>query len=253
MEMGTITTSLITLAALFGGALFGMFLHSRLPEHHLNEDSIRIVNLGSGIIATMAALVLGLLVASAKGNFDTQNNEVLDASAKIAVLDRVLSQYGSDSKPARERLREIVEHAAHRLWPENRSAQGHLSNDSQGANDLLNMIQNLPAANDAQRNMKGQVLSISMSLAQTRWLVYAQQESSASKPLVVIVVFWLTINFISFGLLAPRNATVVLTLFICAVAVSSAIFLMMEMYNPFGGLIQISGAPLRNVIAQIGQ
>ena len=232
--------------------MFGMFLHSRLPEHHLDEDSKRIVNLGAGIIGTMAALVLGLLVSSAKGNYDTQNNEVLDASAKIAVLDRVLAQYGSESQPTREYLRQTVEHGVDRMWHTDRSLYGPLGFKSQGAEGLFRVVQALPAASDAQRNMKDQALSLSMSLMQTRFLAYVQEESSASAPLVVIVVFWLAINFISFGLFAPRNATVVVTLFLCAVAVSGAIFLILEMYQPFGGLIQISSAPLRKVVAQIG-
>lgn len=249
--MRSLATSLIAFAALFGGAMLGMFLHSWLPKSHLDDDSKRIVNLGAGIIGTMAALVLGLLVASAKGNYDTQNNEVLDASAKVAVLDRVLARYGSESKPTRERLREVVGRAIDRLWP--RGRPGSLDTETHGADDLLSMIQALPAANDAQRDLKSQAMSVGMSLMQTRWLVYAQQESSASAPLVIIVVFWLTINFISFGLFAPRNATVIVTLFLCAVAVSGAIFLILEMYQPFGGLIQISSAPLRKVVAQIGQ
>lgn len=252
-QMGTVTTSLITFAALFGGALFGMFLRSRLPEHHLNEDSKRIVNLGAGIIGTMAALVLGLLVASAKGNYDTRNNEVLDATAKIALLDRLLAQYGPDSRPTRERLHQTVEQIVERLWPVDSSAPGHLNADSQGGETVLGMIEELPAANEIQRSIKSQALSIAMNLAQTRWLMYAQEESSVSRPLVVIVVFWLAINFTSFGLFAPRNATVIVTLFLCAVAVSGAIFLILEMYNPFGGLIHISGAPIRNVIAQMGK
>jgi hypothetical protein len=185
--METVTTSLITFVALFGGTLLGMFLGSRLPEHHLSEDSKRIVNLGAGIIGTMAALVLGLLVASAKGNYDTRNNEVLDATAKIALLDRILAQYGPDSRPTRERLQQSVERATDRLWPDERSASGHLGNDSQGIDTVLDLIEDLPAANEVQRTIKAQALSIAMNVAQTRWLMYAQQESSVSRPLVVIV------------------------------------------------------------------
>jgi len=166
--MSAVTTSFVTFAALFGAAMFGMFLHSWLPEHHLDEDSKRIVNLGAGIIGTMAALVLGLLVSSAKGNYDTQNNEVLDASAKIAVLDRVLAQYGSESKPTREYLRHTVEHAVDRLWHRDRSLYGPLGVESQGTDGLFSVIEALPAASDAQRNMKSQALSLSMSLMHTR-------------------------------------------------------------------------------------
>lgn len=251
--METVTTSLITFAALFGGALFGMFLHSRLPEHHLNEDSKRIVNLGAGIIGTMAALVLGLLVASAKGNYDQRNNEVLDATAKIALLDRILAEYGPDSRPTREQLHQSVERSVDRLWPNDSSATGRLGHESKEADTLLVMIEGLPATNELQQTMKPQALSIAMNLLQTRWLMSAQEESSVSKPLLVIVVFWLAVNFMSFGLFAPRNATVIVTLLLCAVAVSGAIFLILEMYNPFGGLLHISGAPVRNVLAQMGK
>src|SRR5215472_2621322 len=92
--MSSEITSLIAFSCMFGGAIFGIFLHSHLPEHHLTEDSKHVVNLGAGVIGTMAALVLGLLVASAKSNYDTQNNEVLDVSAKLALLDGILAQYG---------------------------------------------------------------------------------------------------------------------------------------------------------------
>ena len=118
---------------------------------------------------------------------------------------------------------------------------------------MLGMIEGLPAANDFQRTIKSQAFSIATTVVQTRWLMYAQEESSVSTPLVGIVVFWLAINFVSFGLFAPRNATVIVTLLLCAAAVSAAIFLIMEMYDPFGGLMRISSAPVRNVIAQIGR
>src|ERR1700758_2279328 len=112
--MSALAISLIVFLCVFGGAMLGMLLRRYLPEHHQSADSQRIVNLGAGIIGTMAALVLGLLVASAKGNYDTQNNEVLDATAKIALLDRVLAQYGSESKTTREQLHQLVEHGVDR-------------------------------------------------------------------------------------------------------------------------------------------
>lgn len=251
--MSAIATTSIVFATLFGGAIFGMLLRSRLPENHLNEDSKRVVNLGAGIIGTMAALVLGLLVASAKGNYDTQNNEVLDASAKLALLDRVLAQYGPEARSTREQLRQVVGHALEQRWPAEGSVGEHLGTESPGPEALFGMIQDLRPADDAQRTLKSQAISIAMSLAQTRWLLYAQEENSVSTPLVVIVVFWLTINFISIGLFAPSNATVISTLFLCAVAVSGAIFLILEMYLPFHGLIHISSAPLQNVLSQLGK
>lgn len=251
--MNSVVASLIVFSCVFGGAIFGILLHSRLPEHHLSEDSKRVVNLGAGIIGTMAALVLGLLVASAKGTYDTQQNELLDTSAKIALLDRVLVHYGPEAKAAREELRRAVVRTLDQLWPQDRSGGGHLNAETHGAEAIFDMIQDLTPSTDAQRTLKNQAISIAMNLGQMRWLMYEQEESSVSRPLVVMVVFWLTINFISFGLFAPRNATVIVTLFLCAAAVSGAIFLILEMYKPFGGLISISSAPLRNVLAQMGK
>ena len=251
--MNSVVASLIVFSCVFGGAIFGILLHSRLPEHHLSEDSKRVVNLGAGIIGTMAALVLGLLVASAKGTYDTQQNELLDTSAKIALLDRILVHYGPEAKAAREELRRAVVHTLDQLWPQDGSGGGHLNAETHGAEAIFDMIQDLTPSTDAQRTLKNQAISIAMNLGQMRWLMYEQEESSVSRPLVVMVVFWLTINFISFGLFAPRNATVIVTLFLCAVAVSGAMFLILEMYKPFGGLISISSAPLRNVLAQMGK
>lgn len=250
--MEPVTTSLIVFVILFGGSILGMFLHSYLPENHLNEDSKRVVTLGAGVIGTMAALVLGLLVASAKSTYDTQNNEVLDASAKIALLDRILALYGPEASSTREEMRDAVAHSINRLWPSDGSERRR-RDPAPGAEAIFGMIQNLTPENDSQRNLKNQALSVGMNLAQTRWLMYAQVESSVSTPLVVVVVFWLTINFISFGLFAPRNATVIGTFLLCAVAVAGAIFLILQMYRPFEGLIHISDAPMLNVLAQMGR
>src|SRR5215467_12602516 len=200
--MSSEITSLIAFSCMFGGAIFGIFLHSHLPEHHLTEDSKHVVNLGAGVIGTMAALVLGLLVASAKSNYDTQNNEVLDVSAKLALLDGILAQYGPGAQSTREHLRSTVAENVDRIWPKNGQPAGHLTGDTHGAEAIFSMLHDLTPTTDDQKSLKSQALSLGMNLGQTRWLLYAQQEASVSKPLVVIVVFWLTINFISFGLFA---------------------------------------------------
>jgi hypothetical protein len=92
-----------------------------------------------------------------------------------------------------------------------------------------------------------------VGVGQARWLLFEQQGSSLSMPFLVVVVFWLTIIFVSFGAFAPSNATVVATLFVCALSVSGSIFLVLEMDRPFTGLIQISDAPLRHALAQLGR
>jgi hypothetical protein len=250
--MSPIATSLLVFVCVFGGALFGMFLRSRLPEHHLSAESQRIVSLGAGIIGTMAALVLGLLVASAKGSYDAQSDEIMDFSSRIVLLDRVLAHYGPEAKDARDLLRDVVARMVDRMWVE-RSGYSESKRIVTGGEVMYDKIQELSPRDEAQRLIKTQALNLVLALSQTRWLMFEQRGRSISVPLLMMLVFWLTINFVSFGLFAPRNGTVITTLLLCAVAVSGAIFLILEMYEPYTGLIHISSAPVRSALEQLGR
>jgi len=250
--MSPIATSLLVFVCVFGGALFGMFLRSRLPEHHLSAESQRVVSLGAGIVGTMAALVLGLLVASAKGSYDTQSDEMMDFSSRIVLLDRVLAHYGPEAKDARDLLRDVVARMVDRMWVE-RSGYSESKRIVTGGEVMYDKIQELSPRDEAQRLLKTQALNLVLALSQTRWLMFEQRGRSISVPLLMMLVFWLTINFVSFGLFAPRNGTVITTLLLCAVAVSGAIFLILEMYEPYTGLIHISSAPVRSALEQLGR
>ena len=250
--MSPIATSLLVFVCVFGGALFGMFLRSRLPEQHLSAESQRVVSLGAGIIGTMAALVLGLLVASAKGSYDTQSDEMMDFSSRIVLLDRVLAHYGPEAKDARDLLRDVVARMVDRMWVE-RSGYSESKRIVTGGEVMYDKIQELSPRDEAQRLLKTQALNLVLALSQTRWLMFEQRGRSISVPLLMMLVFWLTINFVSFGLFAPRNGTVITTLLLCAVAVSGAIFLILEMYEPYTGLIHISSAPVRSALEQLGR
>lgn len=245
--------SFVTLAFVFGGALLGIYLRVTLPRDHLGGDSRDVVKLGMGLVGTMAALVLGLLIASAKSSYDTQGAELTDMSSKIVLLDRVLAHYGPESKEARDLLHAAVVRTLDRMESKEQSGSSQSDSSSSASEVLYDKIQGLSAQNDAQRSIQAQALSIAISLGQTRWLMYEQRATSISIPLLVVLIFWLTIIFISFGLFAPPNATVIASLFVTALSVSGAIFLILEMYTPYAGLIQISGAPLRTALAHLGQ
>ena len=201
----------------------------------------------------MAALVLGLLVASAKGSFDTQSAELTEMSAKVILLDRFLAHYGPETKETRDLLRGAVTRILDRTWSKDRTSPSQLESPSGGNEAIYDKIQGLSPKDDTQRSLQAQALSIAIGLGQTRWLMYEQSVTSVSLPLLVVLVFWLTIIFISFGLFAPPNATVVASLFVSALSVSGAIFLILEMYTPYAGLIQIPSAPLRAALAHLGQ
>jgi len=250
--MSSLTVSLIVFACVFGGALLGILLHASLPQHHLAADSKDIVKLGMGLVGTMAALVLGLLVASAKGSYDAQSAELTQMAANIALLDRGLALYGPEAKEERALLRGAVVRILDQMWSKDGASSAPTAAPS-GGEILYEKIQALSPKNDTQRSLQGQALSIAMDLGKTRWLMFAQAISSVSMPLLVVLVLWLAAIFISFGLFAPFNGTVVATLFVSALSVSGAIFLILEMYTPYAGVIQLSSAPLRAALAHLGQ
>jgi hypothetical protein len=251
MIMSSVTISLIVFACVFGGALLGIFLNAALPQHHLSADTRDVVKLGMGLVGTMSALVLGLLVASAKGSYDAQSAELTQMSANVALLDRILAVYGPETKEARDLLRGAVARLHDQLWSKDDSSP--MARPSAGGEIVYEKIQGLAPKNDAQRSLQAQALSIAMGLEKTRWLMYEQTATSVSIPLLVVLVLWLTFIFISFGHFAPFNGTVISSLFVSALSVSGAILLTLEMYEPYAGLIQISGAPLRAALAHLGQ
>jgi hypothetical protein len=241
----------IVFACIFGGALLGMLLHQILPENHLSTESKDVIKLGMALTATMSALVLALLVNSAKGSFDTQRNEITQLSANLILLDRVLAHYGPETKEARVLLGQTATAMLDRIWPESRTENAELK--PAGGERFYDKIQELSPQNEVQRSLQAQALKMSVDLGQTRWLLFEQGGSSIPMPFLILLIFWVTIIFLSFGLFAPPNATVIATLFLCALSVSGAIFMILELDRPFGGVIHISSAPMRNALAQLGK
>ena len=252
--MSPLTIGVIVFACVFSGGMLGMFLRSALPEHHLSEESKDTIKVGIGLIATMAALVLGLLVATAKASFDTKSSELTEMSANTVLLDRVLAHYGPETKTARELLRGAVTLLFERVWPPPKASQTARLEPAMGrGEDFYDAIQALSPKDEAQSGLKNEALNIAIDLGKLRWLLFEQSSSSISTVFLIVVVFWLTIIFMSFGLFAPYNLTVVITLLVCAMSVAGAIFLILELDQPFGGLIQISSAPIQSALAHLGK
>lgn len=249
--MSPIEVSAIIFSSVFAGSLIGMWLRSILPEHHLNAENKDLVKLAAGLIGTMAALLLGLLVASAKSSYDTRSNELTRMAASTILLDRLLAHYGPEAGAIRSTLKIAVARIIDQLWPKN-GQEGELTSQA-GGEVIFDRIQDLTPHDEAQRTIQSQAESIAIGLGQTRWLLFEQEETAISTPFLVVVVFWLSMLFLSFGLFAPRNATAVLTLLISAISVAGALFLILELDRPFSGLIQISSAPLRNALQVLGK
>ena len=251
--MNALNVSLLVFACAFGGALFGMFLQHLLPEQHVNPESKDVVRIGMGLVASTVALVLGLLVYSAKSFYDTQTTEVTQLAANVVLLDRVLAHYGPESAGARAELHHSMQQQLEVLWT--RPGSGALNAHAPGHSGeaLLDRIQELSPKDDRQRTLQGQAVNLAFQMGQVRLLMLTQRTVSVPRVLVIMLIFWLIALFVSFGLFAPTNYTVVVSLFFAAAAVCGAVFLMIEMYYPYQGLIQVSPEPLISALAQLGQ
>lgn len=250
--MNDFAVSVIVFASVFGGALVGVLLRVSLPRENLSAESRDVVKVAMGTIATMTAVVLGLLVASAKGFYDNQSREVTEMSARIVLLDRLLAHYGPEAKNARDELRDSVTRLLDRMWGEHATEVSKLEPTITGE-IVFDKIQELSPQNDLQRSLHARALNLAVEIGQLRWLMFEQASVSVSIPLLLVVIFSLTITFTSFSLHAAPNATVIVTLILCALAVSSTLFLILEMYRPFQGLVRIPSDPLRNALAHLGQ
>jgi len=254
--MGSVAISLVAFACIFGGTLVGMFVRNILPEYHVNDESKDAVKMGIGMIATMAALVLALLIASAKGNFDTLSSGLRQTSSRVILLDRVMGQYGPETKEARELLRRGIASTIKRIWPEDKSGQAIAEAPERRVpiEAIQDQLRQLVPQNDAQRWLQSRALQISGDIAEGRWLLIEQLgQSSVPMPFLVMLVFWLTIIFAGFGLFSPRNATVITVLLVCALSAAGALFLILELDTPYAGLLKVSSAPLRTALALLGQ
>jgi hypothetical protein len=250
--MSPLVISCIVFGIIFGGALAGMVLRVLLPEHHLEQDSRDVVKLGMGLVATMSALVLGLLIASAKSSYDTQRAGLAQMSANVILLDRVLDHYGPETKAIRQQVRQEAEALLQRIWSnaEGTSARIEPTNNSEG---VYEAIQRLTPKNDGQRTLQTAAIKTAIDVAQARWLLFTQRSSAIPVPFLVVMVFWLAMIFASFSLFARPNATVVVTLLVCALSVSGAIFLILELDRPFDGVMQISSFPVHRALDQLGR
>lgn len=253
--MNPIFVGTVVFACAFCGALVGMWLRTVLPAHHLDSESRDTVKLGIGLVATMTALVLGLITASAKTAFDAVDTAVKEAALDILSLDRILARYGAETAPLRVQLKDAVDTRIAMVWPAN--DREHVQLDTgRGPTRvelLASALHKLQPSDDDQRYLQGQAEAITERLLKTRWLVSASTVTSVPGPFLAVIVFWLVVTFASFGLFAPRNATVFAVLVVCAMSVGGAVFLVLEMDRPFQGILKVSPEPLYYAASHLGQ
>jgi hypothetical protein len=248
--MNDLWISLVVFAVIFGGALVGVLIRPLLSEEHLHTDSKDVVKMATGLIGTLAALVLGLLIASAKSSFDQKTSQVRQMTATIILLDDLLAQYGPEAASVRNLLRQSIPPLANRIWHEDEIPPGKPVRFESSSQSLAfeNQLERLTPNNDAQRSLQSRAIQTFTEGAQIRLQLFTHTGGSIPVPFLIILVFWLGAIFVSFTLFARTNLVVMAALLVCALSFAGAIFLVLELDNPFTGLMGISSATLRNAL-----
>lgn len=253
--MTSLTMGLSSLACIFGGALVGMAIRHRLPGHHLKEESKDTIKLCAAMIATLGALVLGLLVGSAKSAFDTTNSGITQISARVLLLDRMLARCGPGAQEIRLEIRTDMARAVDRIWSEDprSAAAGDPRAWPRGLEEMEAQISRLTPSDDAERHAQTEALRLCGEIKSAGWVLLQAEHTDLPLPLFVALVLWLSMLFGSFGLFAPWNSTVIVVLFTCSFSVATAIFLISEMNRPLHGFVRVGPGPMTSAMEQLGK
>jgi uncharacterized membrane protein len=252
--MAPIAISFLAFVLALVGILLGSVMQRMLPEGHLSSDSKEVVKLSMGVVATLAALVLGLLVASAKSTYDARESEINQITAYVILLDNLLAKYGEEAQAARAALRQAIPAVVEKIWSEAQSAPFQSTPFKAAAEGeaVYRRIQELQPSNDIQRGLKERIIQVTNDSMQSRFLLFSHLGGSIPVLFLAVLLLWMIILFAGFSLMSPANATTLVSLMICALSVAGAIFLILELNEPFTGLMVIRSEPLLNALPPLG-
>jgi len=251
--MSDILIGVIVFGIIFGGALLGMFLGKVLPIQHLTPEARDVIRIVMGMLATLSAVVLGLLTGSAISSLAEKEGELRNAGVQFIMLDRTLAAYGPETKSTRDLLKQLLTERMSQIWPE----EGNVALAALSSGAGMDLVQRdlfaMSPQTEKQRWLRSNALEITNTLSQSRWTTIEQIGSRFPWPFFIVVVFWLAIIFASFGLFAPRNASVTAALFVAALGLAGAIFMILEMDQPYRGVVKIPSTSLRIALDQLGR
>jgi hypothetical protein len=252
--MNSTATFIVALASTFGCSVLGSVIATALPKHHLSEESKDLIKLGAGVIATLTALVLGLLLGSAKSSYDGINTIVIQNAARIISIDGALRQYGPEAGDLRIFLQHALANRIQKIWPDEVSQLGLQELDSSNVPEIfLSRLCDLKPSSDSQRLAQSFIIQLTREYVQNHHLLIEQTIAEFPPLFQIIMLCWMASLFTAYGLFCPRNPTVFAVLLVCAFSVSSAVFLINELSRPFDGLIRISGAPMLNALQHLAR
>jgi membrane-bound ClpP family serine protease len=250
--LSAVAVALIAFGLILASIAIGLMMRSWVPESHISGDSKEVIRLATALIGTMAAVVLALLFASTRTSFEATNSSVGRMTTSVIELDHMLQEYGPEGQALRRALRQDVVAIARSVWQDDATVQQQADPNAAGGQvRVLTMLRQMTPANPLQAAVQARALSVSGDLEQTRLSLIAQPTDSISKPFVIVLVLWLSFIFLSFSMSAKANTTLIIILVICAFSASSAIYLILELGQPFDGLMQIPNTAFRNALAPL--
>ena len=255
--MMTVWISLAVAALTFAFGVAGLYLQRLLPAPHTSDRSRDMITAIVGLISLLLALVLGNLIGSASSFYSTQKSEMNTFSARALQLDLALAEFGPETAHTRAMMRDTLVKVRRMLWWE--GEPGAVPPDLSVAEPLKTLretdedVASLDPKTPAQRQFAANAAAAASAMEQTRLLISLQLASPVSWPLVVIVVSWALILFCGFGVLSRINPTTVAALGFGAFAVGSAVFLILELTQPFTGVFRLPSGAFDQMLAVLGQ
>ena len=243
---------LISFVAIMVGIAIGMYLRRHVDLDRLGPATKEVIRLGANYLATLSAVLISLMIASAKSSYDTQDAHFRTLAAYLVETDQLLAQYGPETTEIRILMRQAVPAAVDRIWREKQSAtQDSAFTAASLAEQVNSAVATLKAANDVQRALKKRIEEASVEIARTRVLMFADSEAAILTPFLLILIFWLAVVFASYSLFVAPSRVVLAALLVFALSISSALFLVADLSQPFVGLMQIPKEQLRDTLAPL--
>ncbi len=251
-DVSAVVISLLAFALILLSTGLGLMLRHWLPERHLSGDSKDVIKLATALVGTMSALVIALLFASTRASYEATGSQVAHLTANVIELDRLLKDLGQDGTALRQLLRRDVQTLADSIWKSEAAAMA--GNAALAATEELKVaskLREVVAGDAVQRAVQTRALEVSNMLSQIQLGIYAQPSDSMSRPFVFLLVLWLCFIFATFAMSSAPNPTLICVLFFCALSAASAVYLIMELGQPFDGLMQVQSAPLRHALPSL--
>jgi hypothetical protein len=249
-----IEIGLLAFACIFAGAVLGVAVGRIIPKSYTNEETQKIVQPVMNTVALLSALVLGLLTATAKSNFDARTKSIEQFAANLSLLDREIRNFNPEIEGLKDQLRQYTAQKILLIWPQPDAKNRGLHDNPKDLRSLEGVVQKIrefTPASEAQRFVQASALKILDELTRTRWTLVVQEGSEIPRAFIYVLLFWLTLLFINFGLFAQRNALAIVAVFVGALSLASAIYIIMDLNEPIGGFISISPKPMQDALAQM--